>query len=284
MIRLLYRVLLREYGPQGWWPLASLAGRPGFDARGYHPGDPSYPRTPAQRFEVAVGAVLTQHTAWANVEKALASLAAAGVRTPRDVLARTPARLARLVRSSGSHNQKARTLRVIARFFSVPGRLRADSAPTRDELLALRGIGEETADSILLYAFARPVFVVDAYARRLLSRLGVVGGTERTATIQEVLLRTLPRDPAQLAEYHALLVAHAKARCRKRPLCAGCPVPRCPAVGVRRPDRATAPTTARCCAGTAGTGPTAAASGPPSRAAGPTRRPSRASARPRGSA
>jgi endonuclease III related protein len=233
VIRRLYGVLLREYGPQGWWPLTSLAGRPGFDGRGYHPGVFSYPRAPAQRFEIVVGAVLTQNTAWANVEKALASLSAAGVRTPGHLLSRAPARLSALVRSSGYHNQKARTLRVVARFFHPPGRLRAGKAPGRDELLALRGIGEETADSILLYAFGEPVFVVDAYTRRLLSRLGIAGGGERYGAIQEIFHRALPRDPVLFGEYHALIVAHAKARCRVRPLCGSCPVPRCPARGRR---------------------------------------------------
>lgn len=229
MIRRLYGVLLREYGPQGWWPLASLAGRHGFDRRGYHPGVSSYPRAPAQRFEVIIGAVLTQNTAWANVEKALASLSAAGVRTPGHLLSRTPARLSALVRSSGYHNQKARTLRVVARFFLQPGRLQEGKPPGRDELLALKGIGEETADSILLYAFGVPVFVVDAYTRRLLSRLGIAGGSESYGTVQEIFHRALPRDPVLFSEYHALVVAHAKARCRVRPLCGGCPVPRCPA-------------------------------------------------------
>lgn len=228
MIGRLYKTLLREYGPQGWWPLLSMAGRPGFDSRGYHPGRGLYAHTPAHRFEVALGAVLTQNTAWGNVEKALRSLSAAGVRNPKAVLARTQDGLAALVRSSGYHNQKARTLRVLAGFLEPPARRRAGRPPSRDELLALRGIGEETADSILLYAYGQPVFVVDAYTRRVLVRLGIAGGGESYGAIQQLFHEALPADPELFGEYHALIVAHAKSRCRSRPLCAGCPVRRCP--------------------------------------------------------
>jgi endonuclease III related protein len=224
----LYGTLLREYGPQGWWPLTSLAGRPGFDSRGYHPGQGLYAHTPGQRFEIALGAVLTQNTAWSNVEKALRSLFAAGVRSPKAVLGCTQDGLAALVRSSGYHNQKARTLRVLAGFFEAPARLRAGRPPGRDDLLALRGIGEETADSIALYAFGQPVFVVDAYTRRVLARLGIAMEGDGTGAIQRIFHEALPADPELFGEYHALIVAHARAHCRSRPLCAGCPVRRCP--------------------------------------------------------
>lgn len=227
MIASLYPLLLRTYGPQGWWPLTSMAGRRGFDDRGYHPGSFSYPRTPGQRFEIAVGAVLTQNTAWANVEKALAALHSAGVRTPRAVLDSTVERVAGLARSSGYHNQKAKTLRVLSELFQTSARRRAAGWPDRDELLSLRGIGDETADSILLYAFGRPVFVVDAYTRRVLQRIGTIEGKESYREIQALFHDALTTDPEVFNEYHALIVAHAKARCRARQACEGCPVPRC---------------------------------------------------------
>jgi len=239
MIAQLFPALLKEYGPQGWWPLTSMAGRRGFDARGYHligaphpqgaphPSPRSWPRTPAQRFEIAMGAVLTQNTAWTNVEKALAALFEAGVRLPADILGLGSERLAGLVRSSGYHNQKARTLGVLAGFFSASRSLHRGNPPQRDELLSLRGIGEETADSILLYAFEQPSFVVDAYTRRLLSRVGIIGGRERYGEIQHLFHKELRTDHELFAEYHALIVAHAKARCRTRPACDGCPVTRC---------------------------------------------------------
>lgn len=219
--------LLDAYGPQGWWPLASMAGRRGFDGRGYHPGTHAWPRTPLQRFEIAVGAVLTQNTAWTNVEKALSSLAAAGVRLPADILALPQADLAVLIRSAGYHNQKARSLAALAEFFRPPRALHAQCAPRREVLLSVRGVGQETADSILLYAFGEPFFVVDAYTRRLLSRIGVIEGGERYGEIQDLFHRSLPRDAALYGELHALIVRHAKVRCRTRPSCQGCPVSRC---------------------------------------------------------
>jgi endonuclease-3 related protein len=231
----LHDTLLDAYGPQGWWPLASRAGRRGFDERGYRlPGarysraaSGPWPRTPAQRFEIALGAVLTQNTAWTNVEKALSSLAAAGVRLPADILALPRPDLALLIRSSGYHNQKSRSLAALAEFLGRPRALHAGCAPRRIELLAVRGVGPETADSILLYAFGEPFFVVDAYTRRLFSRIGLIGGGEGYEEIRSLCEGSLPRDPALYAELHALVVRHAKEHCRARPLCGGCPVSRC---------------------------------------------------------
>jgi endonuclease-3 related protein len=219
----LHRLLLAAYGPQGWWPTPSRAGRPGFDSRGYHPGDFEQPRTARGRFEVILGAILTQNTAWTNVEKALARLNEAGIHLPSDVLSCPPARLARLVRASGYYNQKAKKLKGVASLFSAPGR----RAPTRETLLGLWGVGPETADSILLYAFHEPVFVVDAYTRRILARIGIIGGKESYEQIQEIFHQELPPAHALYNELHALLVEHAKAHCRTRPVCEGCPVLSC---------------------------------------------------------
>ena len=117
--------LAAAYGPQGWWPLPANAGRPGFDGHGYHPEKPGASVEATDRFAVALGAVLTQNTAWVNAERALEALAAAGVRSPADVLACSPPRLARLVRPSGSYNVKARKLRYLAAFFAGRGLRRA---------------------------------------------------------------------------------------------------------------------------------------------------------------
>ena len=225
VLRSLYAELLAAYGPQGWWPLPTRAGRPGFDGRGYHPGDYQSPADPAGRFEVALGAVLTQNTAWLNAERALRELLAAGVRSPGHVAAHRAPALARLVRSSGSYNVKARKIRSLASFFRVRG---LAGAPDRASLLSVWGVGPETADSILLYAFHEPVFVVDAYTRRLLARRGVIAGTEPYGEVQDLFHRAAGRDPAVLNEYHALIVRHAKEHCRAAPSCAGCPVRGCP--------------------------------------------------------
>ena len=224
-LRRLLLALRGAYGPQGWWPLPSRAGRPGFDAHGYHAGVPAAPDDPVGRFEVALGAVLTQNTAWINAERALLALLAAGVRLPADVLASGPRRLATLVRSSGSYNVKARKLAGLAKFFLDRG---LDRPPGRDDLLGVWGVGPETADSILLYAFRHPAFVVDAYTRRLLVRLGILAGGEPYDAVQDLFHRALVRDPDLFNEYHALIVRHAKEHCRAAPACTRCPVRSCP--------------------------------------------------------
>ena len=227
-VRRLFRLLRDAYGPQGWWPLPFKAGARGFDARGYHSGNFQEPHTARGRLEVILGAVLTQNTAWTNVEKALGSLREAGITTPDRLLACTPARLSRLIRSSGYHNQKARKLKALAPIISDKAVMTGACPPSRAELLGIWGIGEETADSILLYAFGLPSFVVDAYTRRLLERLGWLEGTESYAAVQEMFHAGMERDPVMYNEYHAVIVAHAKARCRVTPICPGCPVLICP--------------------------------------------------------
>jgi endonuclease-3 related protein len=223
-LRRLHDALNASYGPQGWWPLPARAGRRGFDAHGYHPGDLRPPADPAGRFEVALGAVLTQNTAWANAERALQALLAGGIRSPAHIIACGPQRLARLVRPSGTYAVKARKLRCLAAFFDGRGLARA---PAREDLLGVWGVGRETADSILLYAFGQPVFVVDAYARRLLARMELIAGDEPYDEVQDLFHRAFGADAERFNECHALIVRHAKERCRAEPRCAGCPVTFC---------------------------------------------------------
>jgi endonuclease III related protein len=222
----LYSRLIAAYGAQGWWPLPSKAGKKGFDFRGYHPGSYDCPRSTRGRFEIILGAILTQNTAWANAEKALERLRRAGMKLPEHFLRCSTRRLSRLIKSSGYFNQKAKKLKAAARAFSAPGALGSRSAPSRGELLALWGIGRETADSILLYAFQRPVFVVDAYTRRIFTRLGILEGSEPYDRIQEVFHQSLPGRSELYNEMHALIVEHAKKHCRSRPECIGCPISR----------------------------------------------------------
>jgi endonuclease-3 related protein len=220
----LYVRLLRAYGPQGWWPLASRAGRPGFDERGYHPGVYGLPG-PRERFEVVAGAVLTQNTAWLNAEAALAALRAAKLLTPPALLACPPRPLASLIRASGYYNQKARKLRGLAACLaglSTAGGI--TGTPTREALLAVWGIGPETADSILLYAWHRLVPVVDAYTRRLFQRLGWLEGREGYEELAGLCRAGLPAEVPVHQEFHALVVRHAKEHCRSSPVCRGCPL------------------------------------------------------------
>lgn len=199
----LYAALHARYGPQDWWPARS-------------------------RFEVAVGAVLTQHTAWSGVERAIDNLRAARRLSPRP-LARMPvSRLGRLIRPAGTWRLKARRLHALAVFFlsRAGGRVerlrRAPLETLRAQLLAVPGIGPETADAILLYALDRPVFVADAYTRRVLSRHRIVTADIGYAALGGFLEAHLPGDPALFNEFHALLVAVAKSHCRARPRCEGC--------------------------------------------------------------
>ncbi len=206
VLRRYYRRLYRYFGPQRWWP-----GR--------------------TRFEVILGALLTQNTAWSNVEKALTNLQREAGLSPEN-LSRVPtAKLTRLLRPSGYFRQKTRAVRGFLHHLnnhyrgSLPRLLRKPTADLRSELLSLRGVGEETADSILLYAAGRPVFVVDAYTRRVLSRHGLAPADATYAELQDFFHRHLPADAQFFNEYHALLVAVGKNFCHHRnPNCAACPL------------------------------------------------------------
>jgi endonuclease-3 related protein len=204
------------YGPQHWWP-----------------GD--------SPFEVMVGAVLTQNTAWSNVERAISSLRAVGALSPELIVALPHERLAALIRPAGYFNVKARRLQSFCRFLVESGGEPAlADTPTetlRARLLAVHGIGPETADDILLYAFERPVFVIDAYTRRLFGRLGLASGHESYEELRTGVERAIGPDPASLNELHALIVHHAKVACAKVPRCAGCCLREiCPSGGL--PSRA----------------------------------------------
>ncbi len=200
-LRAVYRRLFDRYGPQHWWPA----------------------RTP---FEVVVGAVLTQNTAWRNVERAIANLDAAGALDPDALLALPHARVASLLRPSGYFNVKAQRLRAVCRWIvghGGMGRLRHwPTARLRAALLDVHGVGPETADDILLYAFGRPVFVVDAYTRRLFARLGLLDGDPGYEALRAAFERALGPDTPLFNAYHALIVRHGKAHCGVRPRCDGC--------------------------------------------------------------
>ncbi len=219
----IYRCLLSRYGPQGWWPLASYAGasvtKTG-STTGYHPGDYSYPRTPSQRFEICMGAILTQNVSWRNAERAVAGLARLGATSPGRLLALDEDALRAAIRPAGHYNHKARKLRELA---SLLARL-AGRCPTRDELLGVWGVGEETADSILLYAYAQPSFVVDAYTRRIFANFGMVQERAAYAEVKGLFERSLPRDVALYQEYHALIVEHAKRHYAKKGTYHLCPL------------------------------------------------------------
>jgi endonuclease-3 related protein len=219
LIRDVYGILLSEYGGQGWWPVTEIPG-----------GEPLYnggPRDDSGRFEVAVGALLTQNTSWRNASKAVMSLSSAGMLDPETLANADRGEVEALIRSCGYFRQKARRLSFLASYFAS-----LDGDPDREALLGLEGIGPETADSILLYGFGKAFFVVDAYTKRLFSRLGVIKGDERYDRIRGLFESALEGNPKIFNEYHALVVAHCKSRCRRVPDCASCPLSnRCPSNG-----------------------------------------------------
>jgi endonuclease III related protein len=203
----IYEKLEKFFGDLHWWP-----------------GETS--------FEVAVGAILTQNTNWVNVERAIGQLKAEGVLEPRALHGLDDETLANLIRPSGYFRVKTKRLKAFldvlcGDFGGDLERMLAGELPqARQRLLGISGIGEETADSMLLYAGGRPVFVIDAYTRRILTRHGVIDGKMPYGELQRLFMTHLPRDAGLYNQYHAMIVATGKRYCRKEPRCGECPLRR----------------------------------------------------------
>jgi endonuclease-3 related protein len=205
-LREYFDVLLRTHGHQNWWPART-------------------------RFEVIVGAILTQNTSWRNVERAIVALRRAKLLSPRPLEEVSESALAELIRCSGYYRQKARKLKAFVAFLrtnytgSLDKMFGVATNTLREQLLAVHGIGPETADSILLYAGEHPVFVVDTYTRRMLQRHGLVEERDTYEEIRGLFERSLPTEPDLFNEYHALIVHTGKHFCRpKEPRCSQCPL------------------------------------------------------------
>jgi len=201
----IYKRLLGKFGPQGWWPAQS-------------------------RFEVIVGAILTQNTNWTNVERAIENLRKNKLLTPSKLRKVHTRRLASLIKPAGYFNVKAKRLKSFIDFLYKEYRGNLDKmskeywANLRIKLLAISGIGPETADSILLYALDKPVFVVDAYTKRFLARHNLVSREASYDAIQSIFMDSLPQDIKMFNEYHALIVRLGKELCKSKPLCEICPL------------------------------------------------------------
>ncbi len=199
----IYETLLKAYGSQHWWPAD----------------------TP---FEMMVGAILTQNTSWKNVELAITNLKRANMLDCESIASSNLQQLGEIIRPSGFYMQKARYLQQFALYYYKSGTFHGLSKwPTstlRKQLLDLNGIGPETADSILLYALNRPIFVVDAYTRRLFVRLEHFGHELAYDAVQHYFQQRLPESVTLFQEYHALIVAHAKDHCKTKPQCFDCPL------------------------------------------------------------
>ena len=202
----IYHQLHFAFGPQCWWPARSS-------------------------FEVILGAILTQNTNWQNVEKAILKLRTKKLLTPKKIQDISLKRLASVIRSSGFYNIKALRIKEFVKFFlssysgSIKKMSQRELTLLRKQLLAVKGIGQETADSILLYALNKPVFVVDTYTKRIFSRHGLIEGSASYIDVQNIFMRSLKCDTKLFNEYHALLVKLGKDFCRKQnPKCEICPL------------------------------------------------------------
>jgi len=221
-----YRHLLGFFGPQGWWPTSTYGGSPK-----YWVGRRK-PLSSQERLEICLGAILTQNTSWKNVERALINLLGAlsdGL-SVHSFLRIPPRRLVRLIRSSGYFRQKAKKLRAFCIYLrdhcrgQIGNLFKGSIGEQRERVLSQYGIGPETADSILLYAGQQPVFVVDAYTRRILNRTGLCVETTYDQ-IQRFFHQRLAPSVQIFQEFHALFVALGKDYClKRRPLCAKCPL------------------------------------------------------------
>lgn len=201
----IYKCLSEAYSPQHWWP----ADNP---------------------LEVMVGAVLTQNTSWQGVQKAIANLKHNGMLESSKLQAIPTVELAELIRPAGYFNLKATRLKNLMELVEgnygadLKAMAQVDTAQLRNELLAVNGVGPETADSILLYAFRKPIFVVDTYTYRVMSRHGLTEEEVSYQALQDFFMQHLPLDVAMFNEYHALLVKVGKLHCRRKPRCQGCPL------------------------------------------------------------
>ncbi|MDD4956617.1 MAG: endonuclease III domain-containing protein [Candidatus Omnitrophica bacterium] len=204
-IRAMYERMDDHFGDLGWWPAETS-------------------------FEVMVGAVLTQNTSWRNVERAISRLKKEKLMDPMAVLNVDRRKLEKAIQCSGFFRVKAERLKSLCAFLREEcggdiGKLRRKPLKgLREKLLAIKGIGPETADSILLYALNKPIFVVDAYTRRIFTRHGIVDERDTYDTIQVVVMRALEGRVRRFNQYHALIVETAKIFCRTNPRCDGCPL------------------------------------------------------------
>lgn len=199
-----YQILFDELGDLKWWPADSLD-------------------------EVVIGAILTQNTSWTNVERSLSVLRSNGRLSLKGISLTDTEDLSKLIRSSGFHNQKAERLRNLSsRILEVYGSLEkmggAGESELRDFLKNMKGVGQETMDSILLYALKKPVFVMDKYTERIFSRIGIIESNETPESMRKKAPAILGLDVEKLKNFHAMLVQLAKHHCRKKPLCEGCPM------------------------------------------------------------
>lgn len=215
----IYQILLKEYSPQGWWPVTEKDEL-----------TPTYKKrlqlTEKQILEICVGAILTQNTNWEpNVTSSIINLNKENLINLEKLKRIDNKKLINLIKSSGYYNQKAERLKLFVKFLHenpIKKLKETETQKLRELLLKQKGIGPETADSILLYAFSKPSFVIDAYTRRIFTRLGLIQENQGYQEIQEFFHSYLEKKPLLFNEYHALIVEHAKRFCKTKPECENC--------------------------------------------------------------
>jgi endonuclease-3 related protein len=213
----IYDILLNSDGPQSWWPTTS-AGE-------YIPKYSGDPINEKQQLEVIFGTILTQSTSWAGAEKAIINLNKKDLIDVDKIIKIDSNELALIIKPSGYFNQKAKKLKNICAFLKnnpINALEKLDIPQLRKKLLSVNGIGPETADSIILYSFSKPIFVVDAYTKRIFSRIGIVEKNVHYDRLQNLFHKNLDHDAKLFNEYHALIVEHGKRYCRKKPACDRC--------------------------------------------------------------
>ncbi|OIO61946.1 hypothetical protein AUJ69_03885 [Candidatus Woesearchaeota archaeon CG1_02_47_18] len=221
----IYTWLFNNYGPQGWWPVTPVGS-----CRSDKSVTPVYGlaiKNERQRLEIIFGAVLTQNTAWINAEKAVVELNKQDLIDVDRILKISHSQLTGVIKSAGYYNEKAKKLKNIARFLKdcpIAELQRMELAEARELLLSVRGVGRETADSILLYALNKLIFVVDAYTRRVFSNLGFIRPDADYDEVQALFMDNLPHEARLFNEYHALIVRHAKTYYSKKPYGIRCPL------------------------------------------------------------
>lgn len=214
-VHTMYHHLLKEYGPQGWWPIKG----------NYHKKNYNIPYTEEEQFEICIGAILTQNTAWTNVEKALTQL---GNITLKRIANMPKEQLAQAIKPTGYFNQKTERIQEFAHYIlkkhgTLNKMFTQDTETLREELLTLKGIGPETADSIILYAAKKTIFVIDTYTKRIMERIGLT--FKDYNDLQQQFHKELSPNTPTYNEYHALIVEHAKQHCTKnKPTCETCPL------------------------------------------------------------
>jgi endonuclease-3 related protein len=212
----IFKLLFDYYGPQGWWPLLKEIN--GEFICDYNTENSISIKEDNEKLEIALGAILTQNTTWKNAQRALINLKKTGLLDIRSLEKVEDKVLAEFIKPSGYYNQKARKIKEYIKF------LNSGKEITRENLLRVWGLGPETVDDILLYAYDKSHFVIDTYTKRLFSRLGICNEKIDYHKLQDIIQNSIQKDTYVYKEYHALIVNHGKEYCTKKPKCCSCPL------------------------------------------------------------